>query len=865
MDVGVSFGAWVKLRRRALRLTQEELARQVSCSSELIRKIEADARRLSITIAERLAVFLDLPDHRREIFVKVARAELRTDWLPHPGHRVAAPPVGASRVHRFNLPTPLTPLVGRASELTNLRACLERTDVRLLTLTGAPGIGKTRLAIQGAADIGDAFADGVCFVALAPVSDSTAVATAIAQALGIQERPGQPTVDNLRGYIRDRQLLLMLDNFEHLLAAAPLIADILIGAPAVKALVTSRAALRISGEQEFVVLPLALPDMSSLSAADVLAQYAAIDLFVQRARAIKSDFVLNDANAPAVAAICVQLDGLPLAIELAAARIKIFRPEVLLARLERRLTFLIVGPRDLPLRQQTLRSTIDWSYNLLSPDEQMLFMRLGIFVGGWTLEAAEAICDVRLTIDDLRLGDGAEQIVNRQSEIVNTLDGLAALVDNSLVRQEAGVDGAPRFMMLETLREYALERLEQSGEADALRRRHVEFYLALAEAAEPELHRADQLLWLSRLEADYSNMRSALAWCLDARACWAVDRSAAPTPSRSELGLRLAGALWWYWSEFTSRVEGRRWLTLALERDEQRNPRARAKALGGAAEIAHMQDDNETAVRWLEESLALCRALGDAQGEATALLRLTMTVRKEGEYEQASQFLMASMALYRRCDDRYGQAWVCFMRGLMAMDRTNYTRAQAQLEEAMRLFAQSGDWYTVGWIHYNLGQTARFADQLAAAATHYQECLRVLRTTHSFASVAEVSICLGHLARSRGDYDEALRIYQEQIVTLRDHGDRRHTADCLDGMAEIEGARGNGEWAARMIGAASALREAIGVPVSPAERHGYEQIIAHVRSALDEHTFTAAWRVGRNLSADQAVAEAIAVQAERYI
>jgi predicted ATPase/class 3 adenylate cyclase/DNA-binding XRE family transcriptional regulator len=404
------------------------------------------------------------------------------------------PPLNSLAHRTTNLPVQPTPLIGREHEVATAQRLLRRADVRLVTFTGPGGVGKTRVALQVAAELLDDFVDGVWFIDLAPVSDPSFVIITILQALNVRESGEQSLLDRLKDDLRGKQVLLLLDNFEQVLEAALLVADLLAVAPQLTILVTSRETLHLRGETEFAVSPLALPDPKQLPSREALSQYAAVELFIQRAQDVQPDFAINNENALAVAEICYRLDGLPLAIELAAARIRLFAPAALLARLENRLLLLIGGPRDLPARQQTLRNTIAWSYNLLDEGEQTLFARLVVFVGGWTLDAAEAVCN---PAGDLEIA---------------ILDGLQSLLDKSLVRQVEGPDGEPRFVMLETIREYALERFEQEGAAEVIRRHHAAFYLALVEHTEPELFGTAQAMWLKRLEIDYDNVRAVLRW-----------------------------------------------------------------------------------------------------------------------------------------------------------------------------------------------------------------------------------------------------------------------------------------------------------------------------------------------------------------
>jgi len=420
-----------------------------------------------------------------------------------------------------NLPTQLTSLIGREQEVAAACALLSRPHVRLLTLTGPGGVGKTRLALQVAIDLLEDFVDGVYFVSLAPISNPDLVAPTISQTLGLWESRDRPLFEHLKTYLQGKRLLLLLDNFEQVVAAAPLLSDLLMSCPELKMLVTSRAVLRIQGENEFLIPSLALPDLKQLQDSESLSQCAAVALFLQRAQAIKPDFHITKANASAIAEICVRLDGLPLAIELAAARIKLLPPQALLARLSRRLQVLTGGPLDAPVRQQTLRNTIQWSYGLLDIQEQLLFRRLSVFVGGCTLEAVESICNA---LDD---GDG----------VVPVLDAVASLIDKSLLQQMEWEEEEPRLVMLETIREYGLEALTESGEMEVTRRAHADYYLALVEEAETKLGGPEQAAWLERLEQEYDNLRAAVQWLLERQ----------EAGYSMEMALRLGGALRRFW------------------------------------------------------------------------------------------------------------------------------------------------------------------------------------------------------------------------------------------------------------------------------------------------------------------------------
>lgn len=705
-----------------------------------------------------------------------------------------------------NLPVQLTPLIGREREVAQIVALLGRDEVRLVTITGPGGVGKTRLSVQVAAELLDAFPDGVWNVRLSRLSDPALVTPTIATTLGLKETGALPLADVLRNYLRDRRLLLVLDNFEHVAAAAVSVAELLEQGSGVKALVTSRAPLRLQGEHEYSLHPLALPDSAHLPLPDHLSRYAALALFVERAQAAEADFAVTYANAPAVAAICERLDGLPLAIELAAARVKVLPPPALLKRLERSLPVLTGGARDVDERQQTMRNTLAWSYNLLQPEEQRLFRRLSVFVGGCTLDAAEVACVAP---------EGAEPLG------LSLLDGLQALLEQNLIQQrEEG--GEPRFGMLHVIREFALEHLEASGEAETLRRAHADYFVALAERVEPEWRRRDQLLWLVRIERELDNTRAVLEW--------------ASHVHRLQFGFRLAGALGRFWFLSGRIREGRDWLERLLAADdsmpeptpswtdacsatpvEQVSRAVGAKALWAAGELAVLQCDFARAQVMLDQSLLATRAEGDAALAAIVLNRVAFVAFYQGEWESAVERFEESLALARELGDPILIGPPLCNLGWVAVHQGNPELAVARIEEALTYDREMGDLY---------GLTMSLAG-LAAAA------------------------------RLAGNFTRALSLMQEVLQLVRQSGDPRQIAEKLEYTANVYGAAGQGSKAARLLGAAAATRETDGTPQPPIEGTATNRAVATSRTALGEDAWAAAYAAGQALSLEEAIAEAL--------
>jgi predicted ATPase len=762
----------------------------------------------------------DLGEHR----LKDLRQSKRLYQLVIAGLPSEFQPLAALDAFPNNLPIQLTSFIGRAREIEEVKRLLSST--RLLTLTGPGGSGKTRLALQVAAETIEQFQDGVFFVALAPISEPGLVASTIAQTLGVAESAGRSILDSLKDYLQTRHLLLLLDNFEQIIPAAPLLVELLSTCRQLSILVTSREALHLSGEREYPVPPLALPNLAQLPPFESLSQYAAVELFIQRAQAVKPDFTITNETAPAVAEICFRLDGLPLAIELAAARIKLLPPRAMLARLEHRLEFLTGGARDLPARQQTLRNAIAWSYDLLNEDERKLFRRMSVFVGGGTVEAVETVAGDKPT-------RGA------------VLDQLGSLLDKSLLREVEGAKGEPRFVMLEMLREFALEQLERSGEADAMRRRHAEYFLALAEEAEPKLESEEQLEWLNRLEQEHDNLRAALEWSKTAE-------------GEGELCLRLAGAVGIFWEMRGYNSEGRERLSSILSTVTTPGRTAiRAKALARAAELAYRQSDYPATLSLAVESLTMSREVDDKQGIANALIKLGNAATEEGDYATPPALFEEALAIWRELGDKHGIARALINLGWAALRPGDYQLANARLEEALILHRELGDTRGIGFALSGLGEVALRQGDYPRAARLVEESLGLRRQVGNKWGVGVSLGTLGWVAMRQGDWKRAVTRLGESLEVRREIGDKGGSAWCLERLAEIALAQGDGEKAVRVFGAASTLRASIGSVMDPVDQPEYDAKLASLREQLGEKRFEAAWGEGTALTREQAIALAM--------
>jgi predicted ATPase/class 3 adenylate cyclase len=808
---------------------------------------------------------LDLGAHRlRDLLQAEHIYQLRG-----PGLAAEFPALKSLDRHIHNLPAQPTALLGRESELAAARELLQQNGVRLLTLTGPGGTGKTRLGIQIGAELLETFPDGVWFVPLAAITDSDLVVPAIAQPLGVRENPDEPLLKTLQAYLQPRQALLLLDNFEQVATAAPDVAALLASCPKLKILVTSREPLRIAVEREFAVPPLSLPtarQVKHLSPAELL-EYSAIQLFVERAQGVKPDFALSETNAADVAAICLRLDGLPLAIELAAARVRVLPPAQLLARLDKRLKLLTGGNRDLPARQQTLRAAIEWSHDLLSSDDQTLFARLSVFAGGCTLEAAEAVCG--------EVGDAA----------VDVLDGVESLTQKSLLRQQDDSEGNPRFTMFETIREFGVERLDASREADAVRHAHAEFFLALAEQAEPELRGPAQVTWLNRLAAEHDNLRASL-------------RSLSQ-PADTDRRLRLAGSLWRFWWTRGHLSEGRGWLDQSLSCYESAASVALANALNGAGVLAESQGDYAEATARHEAALGIWRQIGDQIGVASSLTNLGIIARVLGEYQRAAElhqeaftistrlkdergigvslYELGSLALYQgeyakaanllgQSSERLGSIGeapalgaVFEALGILEFYRKDYARAANFYEQGLNLWREIYDSRMVAHSLVNLGEAKQYQGDLASAESLYGEAIVLFRELSEKRGIGFALAQLAKVALARDDFPQASSLFAESLVLRQQIGEKSAVIESLEGLAEVALGRGGLAERARLLGAAAALRTDIGVPLPDSYREELELLVERLRNTMGQPAFYQEWQNGQRLQLDQAIAEALSM------
>ncbi|MFN8474992.1 MAG: helix-turn-helix domain-containing protein [Anaerolineae bacterium] len=904
MSTDLSFGSWLKRNRRGLGLTQVELGQRIGYSGETIRKVEADEFRPSRQMAEALAVVFDVAPADRDRFLRFARSGGADGFVPLPPIGVPSP----APPFRHNLPLPPTPLIGRDAEVAAVAALLVRRGARLVTLTGAGGTGKTRLAVAAATAALDDFPHGVFFVDLAPIRDPSLVVSTIGRTLDVRETAGRPYLQALEDYLREKSLLLLLDNFEQVLDAGSTLADLLATSPHIKLLVTSREVLRLRAEHVFPVEPLAVPPLRDLPPLEALAAYPAVALFAERASDARPDFRVTDENAAAVAEICARLDGLPLAIELAAARVRLLPPAALLSRLGKGFALVAGGARDLPARQQTLQATIEWSYDLLAEDEKTLFRRFAVFAGGATLEAIEAVCNA-----DGDLGsDGTE--------------GVAALVDKSLLRQ-TNDQGEPRLGMLETIRDYASDRLAEAGgvEVERVRTRHLEYFVALAEQATPKLWGPDQLVWMDRLDAEQDNLRAAVEW--------------AAHSGKVELGLRIGGALREF---FKVRGPSQAWRDRVAElvkrsRNASRGvaPTVLARAYLTLTDLTFWLEDHAVAQAWARETIALATELGTdgrqitawvlavmahaepdpperrrLAEEALALVRDGSSVEErtivglaqiavgqafqyQQDYAAARPWFEAAMARFQELDNPLSRAYTAGYFGLMLMYQGKYAQADVYVEEALAFARRTGNKLDIARNVVRLGHILVIEGRVAEGEALLREGFAIDREVGNLPRAVEGMNNLGELARRRGDYTCALALNEQALALAHESGDpvmighaleylARTMLDLgrptdarpllsqslplihhasypgcithsLEAFALLALAEDRRDRASRLYGAVEALIETVDIALPVFEYAEHPRVMAAARADL----YGTAWDEGRAMTMDEAVAYAL--------
>jgi predicted ATPase/serine/threonine protein kinase len=728
-----------------------------------------------------------------------------------------------------NLPVSRTGFVGREKEAGSARELLARPDVRLLTVTGPGGIGKTRLAVEVAGGLSEHFPGGIHFVPLSPLIDPALIASAIVQSLGVGETGGFAPLEILKKTLQDplgAPMLFLLDNFEHLVQAAPIVTELLAMAPKLKILVTSRSPLHLYGEREFPVPPLALPDSRLRSSVDTLSKCPAVALFVQRAIAAKPGFELNAENASAVCEICARLDGLPLAIELAAARVKVLSPSSLLTRLASRLQLLTGGARDLPQRQQTLRAAMDWSYDLLNPAEQKLLRRLSVFVGGCNLEGVEAVCDTKADLD------------------LDLLDGMASMVDKSLLQQVEQKSGESRFVMLETIREYALEKLRASNEDSPTRKAHAAYFLVLAEEVTTEPESAEGNDWVERFDLEQNNFRAALEWLTET--------------GDADWGLRLGTALFRFWEVREHFAEGRERLGRLISLPGAKAPtKARTRALFAAGVLSGDQGDYAAAIRQITESQVIARQLGDNTGVAVSLNALAVFARDRGDVALSHTLFEQSLALWRESGDLKAVARALSNLANVVKLQGDHHRARTLYSECLSIFRGLRDTTGVAWSLNYQGDVARDQGDSAAAQSLYRQSLAMFREIGDRWGIAGTLADLGNLAGEQGDFSGAQLLYQESIIIFLQLDHKRGIARLLECFASSAAAQAKPERSLRLAGAAAALRQNIGAPLTPAEQSKLEAGLEPARHSISIAAGSAAWLEGWALPVEKALEQAL--------
>jgi predicted ATPase/DNA-binding XRE family transcriptional regulator len=866
--VEISFGEWLRRQRKAQGWTQEQLALQVSCSVSALRKIEADQRRASVQTAELFAKAFNISPNERSAFQKFARGE----WQSASSQFIEEAPWRSSPSPRLNIPSPVTSLIGREQEIAEIREYLLKPDVRLVTLVGPPGIGKTRLSLASAHEALANFLDGVFFVALAPLEDPSLIAPAILQVLGYIETKNKSGVEQIVDGIGDKQMLLVLDNFEHLIDdAAPLASRLLSACSRLKIMVTSRESLRVSGEWLYHVPTLKLPRENSSIDLEAVSTFPALTLFAERARAVRSDFTLNSENIRTVASICAQLDGLPLAIELIATRIRLMSPQALLERLNEQFVLSADGMRPASARQKTLNNAIGWSYSLLSSKDQKLFAHLSVFAGGFTLDAVESIFSQSFP----------------HTSVPNLI---TSLLDKSLIQRTSDKLGEIRYDMLVTVQQFALNSLRQAGKESETRDHHLAYFLHLAEQADKESHGPDQIKWMDHLTNELDNFRAALNWCFSSM--------------QTDACLQLFSALAWTWNVRWSPNEARSWFyKIRAISDVNKFPENYARILNSAGLREWRMGNYNEARSILEESLTVWLKLGmnGDLGQAEALNRLGMAARwGEADNDRAESYFNQSLALYQRQEDDWGVAWNLFHLGGLSSERDQDESALTFLKQSLSIYNELGDPWGVARVSQFLGtlylklsnyekayfyfdqhlrndERLRFMDGVSVAlsnfgelyrrqgdyvqAEHYYEKSLIICREHGMKLDIGVNLYnLGMLALHQNDFSKASRHFTDYFETARTTNEKTAARDLFIGFAAVAGGTNQPERAAKLLGAAQAIFDTTDKLFSPFDRAEVDRHIQIARNQLGFERFESLQGEGRAIFLEDAVAYALGNQ-----
>jgi predicted ATPase/tetratricopeptide (TPR) repeat protein/DNA-binding XRE family transcriptional regulator len=813
-DRSMDFGYLLRTARRSAGLTQEMLAESAGISTRAISDLERGINRAPRRdTLDMLAEALELTGEERSQWERARRLQARRT-----GDSTRIPASGQAGVH---LPAPLTSFVGRENEIERVVDLLQQPDIRLLTVTGPGGVGKTRLSLAVARQLADAYPDGVWFVDLAPLNDPALVLPTLAATLGIKLSANQPALDAISESLESARALLIIDNVEHVLDAALQIRDLIRACPKLTVLATSRAPLQVQGEREYPLEPLGLPGRDEDPDLDELLQSESIALFMDRARAVRPDFTLNMSNAAIISAICHQLEGVPLAIELAAAHVRILSPQAMVRRLEHRLPLLAGGRPDLPLRQQTLRNAIAWSYDLLPPESQRLFQLLAVFRGGWTLEAAEAV-----------FGDG------------DVFSPLERLVEHSLVRVREQPNGEPRYSMLETIREYGLERLADNQLDDLAHSRHGWYFLEFSEHAIPSWRRHTATDPYGQMRIDQDNLRAALSWFMQ---------------RDTEAACRLSGALWRFFALHGDVTEGRRWLEMALDRSEGLSPAIRARIFEGITMMAYMMVDHEAARINDSEALRLWNEAGDRSGIALTLHGYARLAYESGDFKLAEEYCSEMLALYRELGDPVGIADAINVAGIIAMHSGDVVLGRQRYEESLLLRRQAGDWFGLSQSLRNLGQLAMSAGEYDRARSLFEESLALAREYHLGGVESDQLLQLGLLAFRQGDPEHARDLATESIRLSQNERRPFWILQCLMLIARIDAHGGALMRVATIGGAIESIAARGNLPTRSIGQTDpdYDRTIAEARSRVSAIDWEAAWSQGTILSLADAVEFAI--------